>query len=49
MICSVAKYEASLGPESEPITAGCARISRMTGEHHPHRAEAASADEECEE
>ena len=26
MICSVAKYEASLGEDSEPITAGCARL-----------------------
>ena len=26
MICSVAKYEASLGEDSEPITAGCSRL-----------------------
>ena len=26
MVCSVAKYEASLGEDSEPITAGCARL-----------------------
>jgi hypothetical protein len=26
MICSVAKYEASLGADSEPITAGCDRL-----------------------
>ena len=27
MICSVAKYEASLGEDSEPITAGCAQLA----------------------
>jgi len=26
MICAVAKYEASLGEDSEPITAPCARL-----------------------
>ena len=52
MICSVAKYEASLGVDSEPITAGCARLIE---ELHPATTTTeaggtgGSADEEAEE
>ena len=32
MICSVAKYEASLGADAEPITAGCDRLVEAAGD-----------------
>jgi mono/diheme cytochrome c family protein len=55
MVCAVAKYEASLGPDSQPITAPCAELAKVL---NPPPAEEAgvesggsggNADEEAEE